>query len=75
MSHDDESMNGTNRFSDRLEPVGIAAGVLLVVVAVATLAGTPWTTKGDALASVIQVVGVVGTAAIGVFLVRLSRTE
>lgn len=68
-------MNDTSRFADRLEPVGTAAGVLLVLVAIGTLAGTPWTTKGDALASVIQVVGVVAMAALGVFLVRLSRTE
>ena len=68
-------MNLTNRFSDRLEPVGIAAGVLLVLVAIGTLAGTPWTTKGDVVASVVQVLGVLATAALGVFLVWISRTE
>ncbi|WP_459192829.1 hypothetical protein [Halosimplex sp. J119] len=68
-------MNVTNRFSDRLEPVGIALGVLLVVVALATLAGTPWTTKGDMLASAIQVVGAIATAGIGALLVWLSRTD
>ncbi|QPV64590.1 hypothetical protein I7X12_08250 [Halosimplex litoreum] len=68
-------MNETNRFSDRLEPVGIAVGVLLVLVAAATLAGTPWTTKGDVLASALQVVGAVGTAAIGALLVWLSRAD
>jgi hypothetical protein len=68
-------MNFTNRFSDRLEPVGIAAGVLLVLVALVTLAGTPWTTKGDIVASAVQVIGVLATAAVGVFLVWLSRTE
>jgi hypothetical protein len=68
-------MNFTNRFSDRLEPVGIAAGVLLVLVALATLAGTPWTTKGDIVASAVQVIGILATAAVGVFLVWISRTE
>ncbi|WP_123537910.1 hypothetical protein [Halosimplex salinum] len=68
-------MNVTNRFSDRLEPIGVAVGVLLVLVAIATLAGAPWATKGDALASVIQVVGAIGTAAIGALLVWLSRTD
>lgn len=68
-------MNDTSRFADRLEPVGIAAGVLLILVALGTLAGTPWTTKGDAIASVIQVVGVIGTAAIGAGLIWLSRTD
>ena len=68
-------MNDTSRFSDRLEPVGIAAGALLILVAIGTLAGTPWTTKGDAIASVIQVIGVIGTAAIGAALIKISRTE
>jgi hypothetical protein len=68
-------MNVTNRFEDRLEPVGIAVGVLLVLVALATLAGAPWTTKGDVLASALQVVGAVGTAALGAALVWLSRTD
>lgn len=68
-------MNVTNRFSDLLEPVGIAVGVLLVLVALGTLAGAPWATKGNAVAAVIQVVGVVATAAIGAFLVWLSRTD
>ncbi|ELZ29760.1 hypothetical protein C475_02396 [Halosimplex carlsbadense 2-9-1] len=68
-------MNETNRFSDRMEPIGIALGALLVLVAVATLAGAPWATKGDALASALQVVGAVGTAAIGALLVWLSRAD
>ncbi|WP_436927893.1 hypothetical protein [Halosimplex amylolyticum] len=68
-------MNVTNRFSDRLEPIGIALGVLLVLVALTTLAGAPWTTKGDMLASAIQVLGAVATAGIGVLLVWLSRTD
>jgi len=68
-------MNETNRFSDRLEPVGIAVGVLLVLVAVGTLAGTPWTTKGDVLASALQVVGAVATAGVGAVLVWLSRAD
>lgn len=68
-------MNETKRFSDRLEPVGIAVGVLLVLVAAATLAGAPWATKGDVLASALQVVGAIGTAAIGALLVWLSRAD
>ncbi|MFC7140650.1 hypothetical protein ACFQMA_12555 [Halosimplex aquaticum] len=68
-------MNVTNRFSDRLEPVGIAVGVLLVLVALGTLAGAPWTTKGDMLASAIQVFGAVATAGIGALLIWLSRTD
>ncbi|WP_436930144.1 hypothetical protein [Halosimplex halobium] len=68
-------MNVTNRFEDRLEPVGIAVGALLVLVALATLAGAPWTTKGSVAASALQVVGAVATAAVGAGLVWLSRAD
>jgi len=68
-------MNVTNRFDDRLEPVGIAVGALLVLVALATLAGAPWATKGDVLASALQVVGAVATAGIGALLVWISRAD
>lgn len=68
-------MSATNRFSDRLEPVGIAVGVLLVLVALATLAGMPWTTKSSVLAGALQVLGALGTAAVGAVLVWLSRTD
>jgi len=68
-------MSTTNGASDRLEPVGIGVGVLLVLVAVGTLAGAPWTTKGSVAASALQVVGAVATAGIGAFLVWLSRTD
>ncbi|QLH81031.1 hypothetical protein [Halosimplex pelagicum] len=68
-------MNATNDTSDRLEPVGIAVGVLLVLVAVGTLVGAPWTTKGSVAASALQVVGAVATAAIGALLVWISRTD
>lgn len=68
-------MNVTDRFEDTLEPVGIAAGVLLVLIGIATVAGQPWATKGDVLVAVLQVLGALGTAAIGAGLVWLSRTE
>lgn len=66
-------MSVRNRFDDRLEAVGTAVGVLLVLVAVGTLVGAPWATKGSTAAAVLQVVGVVATAAVGVGLVWLSR--
>lgn len=73
LSHDPTSMPLTNRFDDRLEPVGIAVGVFLVLVGLGTIAGFPWATKGDVLAAAIQVVGALATAAVGVGLVWLSR--
>lgn len=68
-------MSVTDRFDDRLEPVGIAVGVLLVLVGLGTVAGFPWATKGDALAAAIQVVGALATAAVGAGLVWLSRRD
>jgi len=67
-------MDVTDRFDDRLEAVGIAVGVFLVLVGLGTVAGFPWATKGDTAAA-LQVVGALGTAAVGAGLVRLSRIE
>jgi len=68
-------MNVTERFDDRLESVGVAVGVLLVLVGLATVAGFPWATKGDVAASVLQVLGALGTAGVGAGLVWLSRYD
>ena len=64
-----------NRFQDRLEPLGILAGALLVLFGLGTIVGMPWTTKGSLVVSVIQLVGVVAMIAVGVGLYRLSRLE
>jgi hypothetical protein len=66
-------MSVRTRFDDRLEAVGTAVGVLLVLVGVATLAGAPWATKASTAAAVLQVVGVLATAALGAGLVWLRR--
>ena len=60
---------------DTLEPLGIAAGVLLVLMALGTVAGTPWTTNGSVLATLIQLIGVVAMIAVGVALARLSYVD
>lgn len=65
----------TDRFADPLEPLGVAAGALLVLVGLATIAGMPWTVKGDALASLLQVLGALGAVGIGAGLAWLSRTD
>lgn len=62
-------------FEDRLELFGLAAGVFLVVVGLATVAGAPWTHKASLGASVLQVLGALGTVAVGAGLVWLARTE
>lgn len=69
-------MNGfTDRFSDRLEPLGVAAGAFLVVMSLLTVVGMPWTTNGSIAVSILQLLGILGTVAIGVGLVWLVRTE
>ncbi|WP_181687028.1 hypothetical protein [Halorhabdus salina] len=65
----------TDRFADRLEPIGIVTGAFLVVVGLGTMAGQPWSTNGSTLVSVIQLLGVAGMIAIGVGLAWLARTE
>lgn len=65
----------TERFDDRLEPIGIATGVFLVLVALGTVAGTPWTTTGSMLVSIIQLVGLAGMVALGAGLIWLARLE
>lgn len=62
-----------NAFADRLDLVGTLAGVFLVLVALGTLSGQPWQYSGSALVMVLQLVGIVATAAIGVLLVWLAH--
>ena len=55
-----------NATADRLEPLGIGFGALLVLVGVATLVGTPWAHKSaGALLAIGQILGAVAAIAIG----------
>ncbi|MFB6129042.1 MAG: hypothetical protein ABEJ47_04685 [Halorhabdus sp.] len=65
----------TDRFGDRLEPLGIVAGVSLVVMSLGTLVGMPWTTNASVTVSIVQLVGILGAIAIGAGLVWFARTE
>lgn len=60
-------------FADRLDLLGVLAGVFLVLVAIGTAAGTPWVYSGGTLVMVLQIIGVLATAAIGVLLVWLAH--
>jgi len=62
-----------NVFADRLDVLGVLAGAFLVLVALGTAAGTPWTHSGGTIVMLIQVFGVVATAAIGIGLVWLAH--
>lgn len=63
-----------NRFADPLEPLGIAAGALLVLVGIATVVGTPWAFKsGSIVVAAGQIIGALAAVAIGAALVWLAR--
>lgn len=64
-----------NVFADRLDVLGVLAGVFLVLVALGTAAGTPWQYSGGTIVMVVQVFGVIATAAIGVLLVWLAHVK
>lgn len=60
--------------ADRLEPLGTAFGVLLVLIGLATVVGTPWAYKsGGALVMVGQLLGALGAIAVGAGLAWLVR--
>ncbi|WP_135854708.1 hypothetical protein [Halorussus salinus] len=60
--------------ADRLEPLGIGFGVLLVLVGIMTIVGTPWAYKsGGALLMVGQGFGAVAAIAVGALLAWLAR--
>lgn len=67
-------MQVRDRFDDSLEPLGVAAGAFLVLVGLGTVIGQPWATKPSVGALVFQLLGVVGTVAIGAGLIYLSWT-
>ena len=56
---------------DRLEPLGVAVGAVLVVGSLGTLLGAPWT-SGSAVVTALQLVGVVLGVGLGAGLAWLS---
>jgi hypothetical protein len=60
-----------NAFEDRLSTIGTLVGAFLILSAVGTLIGTPWTYAQSSLVAVGQLVGIVATIAIGAGLVWL----
>lgn len=57
---------------DPLEPLGVAAGVLLILVGLGTVVGMPWQYNPSALVSAVQLLGILATVAIGVGLVWVA---
>lgn len=61
--------------ADGLEPLGIGFGVLLVLVGIATVVGTPWAYKtGEVFLMVGQALGAVAAIAVGAGLAWLARS-
>ncbi|KZN24860.1 hypothetical protein A4G99_11115 [Haladaptatus sp. R4] len=65
-----------NRYiEDPLEPLGVAFGILLVLIGIGTLVGMPWAHKsGSALLMVGQIVGAIAAIGIGAALAWVTRT-
>lgn len=56
---------------DRLQPLGVAVGVVLVVGSLGTLLGAPWA-SGGAVVTLLQLLGVALGVALGAGLALLS---
>lgn len=65
---------GRFEYEDTLEILGVLGGLFLIIVALGTLSGLPWTTNDDGLAVVIQLVGIVVLFGLGVVLVLMTYT-
>ena len=59
-------------FEDRLAILGTLLGAFLIVAALGTLAGMPWTTNESTVAVAVQLVGIVATLGVGALLVVIT---
>jgi len=55
-----------------LRPLGVTVGVLLVVAALAAVAGTPWQTHASMTAAIVQMLAAVLMGVVGVGLAYIS---
>lgn len=60
---------------DTLEIAGLVIGAFLVLAGLATIAGTPWTYKNSIVLMLGQILGALGTAAVGAGIIWLTRTD
>jgi len=69
-------MNQLNELRDRydwpLKPLGAVVGVFLVLAALGTIVGAPWATSITVAVGIVQVLGALLMATVGVGLVYLS---
>ena len=62
-------------FEDRLELLGLLAGVFLVIAGLGMLANQPWSTTTNTTAALVQVVGIVAMVAVGAVTVLVTQSE
>lgn len=60
-------------FDDKLEVLGVIAGAYLLFTVVGMVLGQSWSTTGNSLAAIVQIVGILATAAIGVLLILVVQ--
>jgi hypothetical protein len=64
-------MNGY-RFEDRLELLGFLGGAFVVIVALGTLLGTPWSSAQTASIGLVQTLGVLLTLLVGLGTIAIT---
>jgi hypothetical protein len=64
-------MNGY-RFEDRLELLGFLGGAFVVIVALGTLLGTPWSSARTASIGLVQTLGVLLTLLVGLGTIAIT---
>jgi len=60
-------------FDDKLELLGVLAGGYMLLTVVGMLLGQPWSTTDNSLAAVVQVLGILATAALGVSIILVVQ--
>lgn len=65
----------TDGLDDPLKPLGVAGGIFLVLAAVGTIIGAPWTTQATITGAVVQMFGAVLMAALGAVLAYVSWND
>lgn len=62
-------------FQDRLAVIGVFLGGFVILAALGTLLGLPWTTTENTAAAAVQMVGIVATIAVGVALLLVTYAD
>jgi len=63
------------KVEDKLELLGVLVGAYILFTVVGMVLGQPWSTAQGGVVAVIQLVGILATAAVAVLLVLVARGE